>query len=78
MIPSDFWNCLAHLGEALESSGNQRFDRDTLALLRCQFEGLPFERQCLLRREMQDVIVGLARLDATLSLESLPTARVAG
>ena len=78
MIPSDFWSCLAHLGEALESPGNKRFDRDTLALLKAQFESLPFDRQCDLRREMQDVIIGLARLDACLSLESMPVARATG
>ena len=65
-------------GEALASPGTQRWDRETLALLMAQFEDLPFSRQCELRRDMQDVIVGLARLDASLSLESLPPTRAAG
>jgi hypothetical protein len=68
---SDFWLGLHELGTALESPAQGKFDEDTLAALQEDFERMPLATQYELRREMQNVIVGLARLDAHLSLDSL-------
>jgi len=70
-ITSDFWRWLHELGAALEFTSWEECDRETLDALRADFERLPIARQCELRREMQNVIVGLARLDAQLPLDSL-------
>ena len=68
---SDFWLGLHELGAALESHASGRFDEENLAALQDDFERMPLATQYELRREMQNVIVGLARLDAHLSLDSL-------